>query len=541
MADKNTKNDAIKQTIAEKECKKFSWGYKKTDEENSNHNGNKFYRRKDLFFEIRLLIAFTALLNKRWGTITQLAKKYAISRVFVYMLESRLYQCVETAFDKPRPINEHKQVITPKNEAIKNAIVFRLEGKCSIPAISEILKRLELPNNSVGFISQILNDIGSNLSATVETISNSQLYVYLASDELYSHCRPILISVEPISSAILKIDLAESRETSQWVTHFNELKAKGITIIKVISDEGLSLCSSTEQISIPRQPDTFHAISHRLGKWVGSLEKSAYAAIQDEYDRINVFESAKTEPVLQKKMEQYCQAKKRSEDAITLYDNYKFLYNCIIQELQVFDKEGDPRNRKEAEENIRVALDFMISLPIPPIKKVVNTIYNCFSDLLQYLDIAKQVIQRLITKGIEEHIIKAFALLWQYNKNRIKAKHKSRNIYFKTKYNQQIEFLKMILKDEFERIKKVVFDDLNTIIQSSAIVENINSIVRNFLNSSKNHVTQSMLNLLMFYHNHRRYKGGERKGKTPMEILTGLKQEKDWVVLLFEKVNPSFC
>jgi len=38
----------------------------------------------------------------------------------------------------------------------------------------------------------------------------------------------------------------------------------------------------------------------------------------------------------------------------------------------------------------------------------------------------------------------------------------------------------------------------------------------------------------MFYHNHRRFKAGKRKGKTPYEILTGRSQTKDWLDLLIE-------
>ncbi len=45
-----------------------------------------------------------------------------------------------------------------------------------------------------------------------------------------------------------------------------------------------------------------------------------------------------------------------------------------------------------------------------------------------------------------------------------------------------------------------------------------------------------MLNLFMHYHNHRRSVAGKRKGKTPMEILTGKTQDKDWLELLMEKV-----
>jgi hypothetical protein len=57
------------------------------------------------------------------------------------------------------------------------------------------------------------------------------------------------------------------------------------------------------------------------------------------------------------------------------------------------------------------------------------------------------------------------------------------------------------------------------------------------MDTSRNRVNQEMLNLIMFYHNHRRYKAGKRKGKTPMELFTGIKQEKDWLEMLMEKVK----
>ena len=86
-------------------------------------------------------------------------------------------------------------------------------------------------------------------------------------------------------------------------------------------------------------------------------------------------------------------------------------------------------------------------------------------------------------------------------------------------------------------MKDLIYSKLDTIVQSSAIVENINSMIRDYLNTSRNHIQQNMLNLIMFYHNHRRYKAGKRKGKTPMELLTGRKQEEDWVELLCQEVD----
>jgi len=47
------------------------------------------------------------------------------------------------------------------------------------------------------------------------------------------------------------------------------------------------------------------------------------------------------------------------------------------------------------------------------------------------------------------------------------------------------------------------------------------------------------LNTFMFYHNHRRYHAGKRKGKTPMEILTGQEQTQDWIQLLLKEVETK--
>lgn len=66
---------------------------------------------------------------------------------------------------------------------------------------------------------------------------------------------------------------------------------------------------------------------------------------------------------------------------------------------------------------------------------------------------------------------------------------------------------------------------------------------RLYLNTSKNQITQETLNLIMHYHNHRRYKDGKREGKIPYEILTGKSQEKDWIELLFDLIkekDPAF-
>jgi len=503
----------------------------------SNESKVKFHRRKDLTFEIRFYIAFCAMMmSKPWGLISQLAKEYAISRTFVYTLQNELQIATQDIFQVRECQGKHLLVKSRKEQSFAYTLSLRLEGGCSIASISKIMKRAGMECSSVGWISQILQQTGASLPNTIEIGNGNVLYVYLAADEIFSCSRPLLISVDPISTTILRIELAESRKTEDWIRHFDELKKSGVEVVLLVSDEGSGLCAAIDSSfpSISRQSDTFHAISHRLGKWVDSLEKSAYAAIAEEYRCEKVFDSAKKEIVIQKRLDAYIEATTKTDQAIMLYEHYKFLYHCIINNLQVFDKAGSPCNRKDAEENIRIALDYMIGLPINKIKKEINTIYNLLDDLLNYLDIADRIVKDLIFKGIPRHIIQSFSLAWQYQKNAIKAKKKERRKYFERKQKEQLEILAAMLEEDFETVKESIYSELDKIIQSSAIVENINSIVRAFLNTSRNKINQEMLNLIMFYHNHRRYKSGKRKGKTPMELLTGKKQNKDWLELLLD-------
>jgi hypothetical protein len=79
-----------------------------------------------------------------------------------------------------------------------------------------------------------------------------------------------------------------------------------------------------------------------------------------------------------------------------------------------------------------------------------------------------------------------------------------------------------------------VFEKLNSIVKASSLVEMVNSLLRPYLNSSKGQITQETLNLIMFYHHHRRYKSGRRQGQAPIERLTGETLEGDWVDLLIQ-------
>jgi hypothetical protein len=504
----------------------------------------RFIRRADLTPLIRLYIAFVALMAQRgavWGKITELSRQYMISRMFVYMLAATLEQHSLIIFGD----NRCNPAVVEERLPYSYMLSLRLEGRCSIEATSTIMKRFDLDLSSTGSISQFLQSVGFLLPNTLTTLGDRVQLVVFLSDELFSKSIPILVTVDPISSAILRIELSDTRKVEDWKRHWECLEDNGYVAIYLVSDEGKSLCQAQKEtlVDIIRQPDTYHAIAHQLGKWVKILENAAYKAINEEYDLYDKLDSAKSEGVINKRIEKCEKAQEIAHEKIDLYESYCFLYLCIIEQLQLFDCSGNLRDRKEAEENIGLALELIEALGIEKLTKAVGKVRRTMSGLLNYFDRAQSIVANLTALPIEQQALQALCLAWQWRKGMVKSKRAKARQYCNGNEEFYLGIAAGYLQEDYDLMKEQVYTELDQIIQSSALVECINSIIRPYLNTSKNQITQETLNLVMFYHNHRRYKDGKRKGKTPIEILTGEKQDKDWIELLFEVVEekePAF-
>jgi len=476
-------------------------------------------------------IALSAQMFGEWGTITALANQYDVSRTFVYSLASTLKEVASMLFVEAGCL--HSPSI--RELSIQVMLSLRLEGRSSIGAISTIMERFGLNLSSTGSISQILSRIGAVLPMTVSTEEGIIQYLVFASDEIFSKMIPILVTVDPISSAILRIELANSRKAEDWKNHFECLYDNGWEAIYLVTDEGTGLrAGHAEALSeVVRQSDTYHAIAHQLGQWSNRLEDAAYKAIEVEHECERKLDSAKSDQMQGKRWEAYGRAAKAAEEAIRLYEDFGYLYRCVLQELHVFDKNGNLRNRQQAEEQITVALTIIEDLGRTKITKAVGKIKRTLPDLLHYFDIAESVVKECKELPIDEEALKAFCIAWQWGKAVSKAKKTDRKKRAADQEQFCLEIAEGLHQQEPSNIQEEVYSKLDEIVQSSALVECINSIIRPYLNNTKNHVTQELLNLIMYYHNHRRYRDGKRKYKTPMEILTGQKQEKDWVELVF--------
>ncbi len=501
----------------------------------------KFIRRKDLTFDIRATLviqAYIAQTTSVWGRITNLAKEYQVSRVFIYYLLSIFKEEMGRLFfpqTKAEPIT--------RAEIEANILAYRFEGKCSIDAISTLMKRADIPLSSIGLISQYLSYTGQMLGNTLENESGAVKLVVFADDEVFAKGSPILITVDPVSSAILRIELTDQRTAAIWSAHYESILDNGFMPKLTTSDAGVAmLAARAETLSdIPWQSDTFHGLAHRLGDWNRRLEKAAYAAIVRADDREKKLGSAQSEAVVDKRLNLSFDADRAAEQAIDLYDNFSYLYRELIHQLNTFDSTGTLRPHDSAEETMLVALDLMESLEHNAINKEIATIRKALPDLLTYFSDAELSLGACQKLTTNEDALKTLCLAWQWNKVVIKSKDTDRKHKAIMQRDLNLELAELFIEDtdHFKKIKECIYEELDQIIQASSMVECINSVLRPYLNGSKNQMTQEFLNIFMFYHNHRRYHAGKRKGKTPMEILTGKEQKEDWIILLQQEVRKK--
>jgi hypothetical protein len=242
-----------------------------------------------------------------------------------------------------------------------------------------------------------------------------QLVVFL-SDEIFSKRIPILVTVEPHGSAILRIELADARGAEDWKKHWRCLLDNGYCAVYLVTDEGKGLCVAQKEAlaDIIRQPDTYHAVAHRLGQWVKILENAAYKAIEAEDECYRKLDSARTDPVINKRVDDYEKAKKCTDEKIELYENFSFLYECLINELLIFDSNGKLRDRKEAQETIRIVLELMETLGKTKITNAVNKVRRTLPELLNYFEVAESVLTDLHRLHIDQDALQTLCLAWQW-------------------------------------------------------------------------------------------------------------------------------
>src|SRR6266705_4673088 len=487
----------------------------------------KFIRRHDLTPHTRIDMVRRAWLYQGiYGKMTQIAQEYHISITFLYQLMWAANLQLETLFSDQKPqVQDSHPLFEPF------ILLLRLEGKCSIPSLSSILKYFQYQPNSAGYLSACFKNYGAALPSTL-SMAEHKVAFYL-SDEIFARHQPILVTIEAQSTAMLKIQLASERSAETWEAHFDDLSEHHFHSIGMASDRGRGLvagyhaaCQDARWVC-----DRFHEFRDLFDRR-RQLERKAYAAIAKEDEAAQTFHNAKSEAHLHKRLQHYEHAHYACEQAIARYDQLDLLLHLLRDALHLCSPFGRLRTVAGVRSELMLLLSLVEEIDDAVLPKLLQSLRSHLDDIFAPFEQAESMHAEL-RDLVPQQLLDALVLAWHHEHLSYQSPAKQKR-YHQHESQQWLDFAEGLLENRFESLKAVVFEKLDAIVQASSLVELVNSFIRPYLNSSKGQITQETLNLIMFYHNHRRYKSGKRQGKAPIELLTGETLRADWVDLLIQ-------
>jgi hypothetical protein len=238
-------------------------------------------------------------------------------------------------------------------------------------------------------------------------------------------------------------------------------------------------------------------------------------------------------------LQQLNEASALCEQKIAEYQHVSDVVDILLQSLYFFDlKTGVPRYQQAVKEDVVILMDLLDEISLPKLQEQTHKIREHINDICACYQQVEDIFKDLL-KTIPETTLNYIGLAWQHehqshqHKGELKKYHKSECDFW---LNAAISLL-----DEENAHSQIeqAFEQFNGMVRSSSLIEMVNSLVRPYLNSCKGQITQEQLNLIMFYHNHHIYKSGKRKGKSPIELLTGKKPEKHWLDLLADAMSQA--
>jgi hypothetical protein len=492
----------------------------------------KFVRRPDLDPQTRIHIVMLAWLHQGiYGKMTQIAQYYRISRSFLYQLIFLANLQLEMLF------SDEKLLFQKDHRHFEHLLLLlRLEGNCSLLSIAAILKALEYHPNSLGYLSQFFHSAGQRLPSTL--VMPSKTWVFYLSDELFAIHAPILVTIDAQSTTILNIELASDRSAETWKAHFEALDKHHFVSLGMASDRGKGVVAGYQAACDMALwvADYFHEFRD-LFEVLPQVERKAYAAIDKEYEAARTFANAKSEANLQKRLQQYDTAHRACEQAMALYDQLAILLHLLREALQLCSPSGRLRTPEGVRAELTRLFDMIEALDYAAMTHTLKPIRKHLDDLLVPFKQAEAIDAEL--RFVVPHEALDFLVLAWHQDHLSHQSGSKKKRYYQNERDFWLVCADSLLGDAFDTLKALVFDKLDSIIRASSLVEMVNSLIRPSLNSCKGQVTQETLNLLMFYHNHRRYKSGKRQGQAPIELLTGKSLEAPWWELLCQQLNPE--
>ena len=485
------------------------------------------YRRSSLLPRDRLELTWTAYQQQGiYGAITDLALSFGVSRWLVYhLLHVLLPVLLEVARPKPPGPKPLSRVLRVDKRHLDRAIVtLRVVGNVSLEGIQRCLEEVLGTRRSIGSLSEVI------VRAQKEAVAFQRQLVYEGTgtgllDELFLHRTPLLVVVEPHSTALLLLAQEEHRDGDTWGVRLLETEEQGFSFTRVVSDQAQGIAAGVHAAfgeEMPHQLDLGHLFG-QIARLDAELERTAYKTIREEAERGRVLDSAKSERVIVSRIEAWEKAHQKMEEAISRYEDFHYLAGELSGLFTPVSPEGVPRSLAFVQGEVQALLSLLEEIPSSKVQELRKRLARQQKGLLVFWEDWEHRLAALREIIPPEEELQA--LLLEYFLGRKKSSPATQKALEKTK-----AFVETHLGDQAACLRAQVAALLDGLVRSSALVENANSWLRPYLNTRKGS-SQAFLDLVRLYRNTRTYRRGKRKGHSPFELL-GLSLPEDWLSLV---------
>lgn len=470
-----------------------------------------------------------------YGAITELAFENRVSRGFVYFCKSQLLMLLL----QMELVCESVAISSTGLNLQEIVVCLYLEGESSVDGIQRMIWSLYGQSICAGRISEILNQYGRELAQYSITKALAQGLTLLVIDELFANGCPILVILDPCSLFVYEIRLVSKRDQDTWGESLERLVEEG-DAIRVIADEAAAIRAAVGATcgTDSYGADHFHLL-HPFKKLLLKLAKKAADTAKTTEKLREALEEAKGS-ALTKARKEHEEASQKEREASDIYNNYSYLFVSLCEHFRPVNTDtASLRTEEDATVQCQAALELMGEIDQDEVQKEAKGLIKKLPLALNYLKETPQVLGKLKKIVTDELSLQAFLMFYAYVK-RLASAHKSQKEALKEQKNfWEKSLIEELGKSEFKRLWAQVEAELETLVRASSMVENLNSRLRRFLDTSRGQVNQERLNLIRFYFNHKVFSRGKRTGCSPIQLLHGQKERVSWIHALRDEVQRS--
>lgn len=354
--------------------------------------------------------------------------------------------------------------------------------------------------------------------AVMESIPWAEVIRQLAADELFAGRTPILGCVEPRSMAVPVLQRGPDRSGETWKKVF----ARFPNLSQVASDQGTGILAGGAALGLLMQGDPFHSLTE-LGKCITRIETEAYRRIAEEYKtRAILEEQQRLGRGTKRATQHYRKARQLAAKAIDRFDRACKARPLLEDALDPFDGQGRWLSFAASAEMISEGLAILQDIEAPHRKKIANAFNS--DRMLTFKAVIEVQIEcaedRPSCLSMEELIETAWTATRPCPSDPMAA----------VRWGVAQALDRALAREcpSWLAHRARIQDALQNLFRGSSWAESINSRIR-VDQQVVRHLGNKFLALLALAHNATPFRGGKRRGNSPLEILGIALPAESWI------------